>query len=91
MKKINESIKQEPFLLLSFTSALQMHCLPLEAKSNRPISVLILPDSQATFEELISPILDMCSSLGFKETTILLAAPFHLLADSSSCSQPPHF
>lgn len=68
-----------------------MHCLPLEAKSHRPISVLILPDSQATFEELNSPVLDMCSSLGFRETTILLVAPFHLLADSSSCSQPPHF
>lgn len=91
MKKINESIKQESFLLLSFTSALQMRCPPLEAKSNHPISVLILPDSQAAFEELISPVLDMCSSLGCKETTILLVAPFHLLADSSSCSQFPHF
>lgn len=44
-EKISESIKQEPFLPLSFTSALQTYRLPLEAKSNPSIQVSTLPDS----------------------------------------------
>lgn len=72
-EKINESIKQEPFLLFSFTSALQICCLPHEAKSNRPISVLALFDSQAAFDKL------MALPLGFKKTTVFIQT--HSLVD----------